>query len=138
MYFLQKCSRRESCMIWIIASSSWILNLLNLEVIMNYRAGQPLNRIWVRETESIQSFSSENEIKPRSNEQKQKQRNRFNTIALFRKQNQMKRTSEKLPPSALPILLEVRCQFSRFEILNIVRGNNPNLRFKTRFKSCLI
>lgn len=64
-------------MIWIIASSSWILNLLNLEVIMNYRAGQPLNRIWVRETESIQSFSSENEIKPRSNEtEKQIQYNR--------------------------------------------------------------
>ena len=47
-------------MIWIIASCSW-MNLLNLDVIMNYRAGQqapqPLNRIWVRETESIQSLS---------------------------------------------------------------------------------
>ena len=90
---LQGVRREKSTksIIQISASCSW-RNPPNLDVIMNYRASdQPLKR------NRINTISLSSEMKPDD--------------------DQMKRTSEKLPPSALPI---VRRQYNQFlQIWNI-------------------
>ena len=75
---------------WIIASCSWA-NLLNLDVIMNYIAGQQA---------------------PQAN--LGQRRNRINTITLLQRNQTPIKSNEKLPPSELPILVGVGRQYNQF------------------------
>ena len=93
------------------------MNLSNLDVMMNYRAGhQPLCP-------------------------KLGQRNRINRITFIEIKPQSHQThiGKLATPSELPILGRVDIiSLSGFEILDIVLGNNLNFRFRIVEKSCLI
>ena len=79
-------------MICFIASRSW-MNLFNLDVIMNYKAGQ---------------------LAPQPDLGQSEKRNQYNhSLPTKSNPHQIKSTSEKLSAPGLPILVEVRRQYNQ-------------------------